>query len=118
MTDGVRVHPELLRDGADFPVFGVEPVTDLYPQLVAEHVYLRKEWGNGSTKRPRRPQRAQRSHPLCRDRAPFPLACGFRTAIANRDGILLLEVRHWEDTSVTRARRWRRRYSRWRSRWS
>jgi len=102
----------------DFPVFGVEPVTDLYPQLVAEHVYLRKEWGNGSTKRPRRPQRAQRSHPLCRDRAPFPLACGFRTAIANRGGILLLEESPWEDTSVTRARRWRRRYSRWRSRWS
>src|SRR5205085_8100312 len=77
MADGVRVHTELLRDGADSSVFGVEPVTYLYPQLVAKHVYLRKERGNGSTKRPRRPKRAQRSHPLCRGRAPFPLACLF-----------------------------------------
>src|SRR5438067_6334718 len=103
-------HTELLRDGADSPVFGVEPVTDLYPQLVAKHVDLRKERGNGSTKRPRRPQRAQRSHPLCRGRASFPLPCGVHAAIARLGFILVFFETPWEDTSVTRARRWRRRY--------
>src|SRR5216110_788572 len=57
MADGVWVQPELLRDGADFPMFGVEPVTDLYAQFTVEHAHLRKIRGNGSTKRPRRPQR-------------------------------------------------------------
>jgi hypothetical protein len=81
------------------------------PQFAAEHVHLLKKRGNGSTKRPRRPQRTQRSHPLCRGRASIPLARGFPTAIAHRSGILPSQESPWEDTSVTRARRWRRRYA-------
>src|SRR5215472_8686754 len=100
MANGVWVQTELPRDGADFPMFSVEPVTDLCPQFAAEHVHLRKKRGNGSTKRPRRPQRIQRSNPLCRGSVPFPLACGFHTA--HRGGILLSEESPWEDTSVTR----------------
>jgi hypothetical protein len=56
----------LLRDGADFRMFGVEPMTDLCAQVAAEHVHLRKIRGNGSTKRPRRPHKTQRSKPWCR----------------------------------------------------
>src|SRR2546429_5588235 len=98
MADGVRVQPELLRDGADFPMFGVEPVTDLYAQFTVEHAHLRKIRGNGSTKRPRRPQRTQRSKPWCRCRAPFPWACRFRIGSAPRSGILPAEESVGEDT--------------------
>src|SRR5947199_9087765 len=73
MADGVWVQPELLRDGADFPMFGVEPVTDLYAQFTVEHAHLRKIRGNGSTKRPRRPQRTQRSKPWCPLQGAVPL---------------------------------------------
>src|SRR5256885_6143536 len=118
MADGVWVQPELLRDGADFPMFGVEPVTDLYAQFTVEHAHLRKIRGNGSTKRPRRPQRTQRSKPWCRCRAPFPWACRFRIGSAHRSGILPAKESIREDTSVTRGDEWRRRYARWRSRWS
>ncbi len=72
----------------------------------------------GSTKRPRRPQRTQRSKPWCRCRAPFPWACRFRIGSAHRSGILPAKESTREDTSVTRGDEWRRRYARWRSRWS
>src|SRR5262249_53183469 len=90
MADRVRVQSELLRDSANFPMFGIEPMTDLCLQVAAEHVHLRKIRGNGSTKRPRRPQRTQRSKPWCRSRAPFVLSCGFRIGSAPCSGILPL----------------------------
>src|SRR5215472_158294 len=108
MADGAGVQPELLRDGADFPMFGVEPVTDLCSQLAAEHAYLRKIRGNGSTKRPKRPQRTQRSQPLCRCQAPFPWACAFPMGSAHRSATLPLKGGTREDRSVTRAAGWRR----------
>src|SRR2546430_16857447 len=118
MADGVWVHPEFLRDGANFPMFGVEPVTDLYALFTAEHAHLRKIRGNSSTKRPRRPQRTQRSKPWCRCRAPFPWSCRFRIGSGPRSGILPAEASVGDDTSVTRGAEWGRRYARRRSRWS
>src|SRR5437870_5573379 len=65
-----------------------------------------------------RPQRTQRSKPWCRCRAPFPWACRFRIGSAHCSGILPAKESIREDTSVTRGDEWRRRYARWRSRWS
>src|SRR5215472_1698184 len=63
---GVRVNIQGLCNRADFPVLGIEVAANLYAGLRADHrSHLRRGVrGNGSTKRPGRPQIEQRSHRL------------------------------------------------------
>src|ERR1051325_5063736 len=56
---------ELTGDGADFPMFGVEVTANLSARFGTDHFrdhLLRGMGGNGSTKRPVRPQTRQHSH--------------------------------------------------------
>src|SRR5947207_13475225 len=62
MAHRVVVNTELLRNGADCPVFGVEQVTNVSLRFKIEHpIPPFQEYG--SMNRPRRPQTMQRSQP-------------------------------------------------------
>src|ERR1700722_7202325 len=65
VANGVRVNAQITGDRADFPVFGVKVAANLRADFRTNHAlaHLRRGMrGNGSMKRPVRPQIRQRGH--------------------------------------------------------